>query len=233
MFLARPGVVSYGAAVLGLVGIVLTNHRSGYLALVVVAIALFFHFRRTSSRTMVVLLVVIASAVSVLVVSPTIRQNVHYSLGTMLNPTADSNAADRVERSKLGWDYFVANPLGDYTWSHRNYLVNAGPADFEPHNFVVQILAQQGIVGFALIAAISLSIMRIAWRNRESDRVSAVMLACFTFYLFFCLFNTNILDPWNIMLLVVPAGLILDPNATLVNARPPLPRSAVLATQDS
>ena len=221
IFLARPSIVSYAAAVLGLVGIALTNHRSGYLALLVVAIPLFFHFRRASLRIVAILVVVAISAAFLLAMSPTIRQSTYYSVRTMLNPTADQTAVDRVDRSKLGWDYFVANPLGDYAWSHRYYLVDVGPDNFEPHNFVVQVLAEQGIVGLALIGAISFLIMRIAWRNRAADRMSAVMLACFVFYLFFNLFNTNLINTWNIMLLAVPAGLILGSNAAPATALTP------------
>ncbi len=232
LFLARHGIAAYGAAVLGLVGIALTNHRSGYVALLAVGAPLFFYFRRASARTIAVLLVVAASAALLLAVAPNVRESAFYSLETMLNPNADSTAQDRVERSRLGWDYFVANPLGDYTWSHRYYLVNVGPEDFEPHNFIVQILSQQGIVGLAFFLAIVLAVGRIAWRNRARGRLSAVMLACLAFYLLFCLFNTNIMNPWNIMLLAVPAGLILHENDDLAKAGGPearVPRGSALS----
>jgi len=212
IFLARPSLVSYAAAGLGLVGITLTNHRSGYLALIVVVVPLVFHFRHASKRIVILVLLVASSAVLLLTASAAIRESTFYSLQTMLNPSADRNAIDRVDRAKLGFDYFMANPLGDFSWSHRHYLVYLARGDFEPHNFVAQILSEQGIVGFAFIAAICFTLMAIAWRNR-ADRMSAVMLACLVFYLLFCLFNTNILNVWNIMLLAVPAGVILDRSA--------------------
>jgi O-antigen ligase len=176
LFLMRPGILSYAAAVLGLIGIALTNHRSGYLALIVVSLPLLFHFRRLSSRGVVVLLVVMSCAGLLFVAAPTIRDSVYYSLRTMLNPSADRNARDRVDRSRLGWDYFVANPLGDHVWNQRFYLVYLRDP-FEPHNFVIQILNQQGIVGFAFFAAIIGATVRVGWRNRAADRTSAVMLS--------------------------------------------------------
>jgi O-antigen ligase len=215
LFLLRPSIITYVAAMLGVVGIALINHRSGYLALFAVAIPLYFHFRRASSRTLVVLLVVTSSLVLLLVASPTIRTSAYYSLRTMFDSTADQTARDRVDRPKLGWDYFVANPLGDHVWNRRYYLVDLQDP-FPPHNFVVQILDEQGIVGFAFLAAIIVATVRIAWRNRTADRMSAVMLAYFLFYLVFCLFNTNIINQWNILLLAVPVGVILDRNAALI-----------------
>ena len=227
IFLARPSFVSYAAAGVGLVGITLTNHRSGYLALIVVLVPLVFHFRHASKRLVILLMLVALSTVLLLTASAAIRESTFYSLQTMLNPSADRNAIDRVDRFKLGLDYFMANPLGDFAWSHRRYLVKLGRGDFEPHNFVAQILSEQGIVGFAFVAAICFTLMAIAWRNRV-DRMSAVMLACLVFYLVFCLFNTNILNVWNIMLLAVPAGLILDRHSALAEQASPEPH----ATQD-
>ena len=179
LFLLRPSVSSYAAATLGLIGMTLVNHRSGYLALLVVGVPLFFHFRRASLRTVVVLLVAGSCAALLLVSSPTIRESTYYGLRTMLNPNADKNARDRVDRSRLGWDYFAAHPFGDYTWNQRYYLVNLADP-FEPHNFVVQFLDEQGIVAFAFFVAIVAITVRIAWRNRNTDRLSAVMLACFS-----------------------------------------------------
>lgn len=214
LFLWRPSVLSYAAAMLGLVGIVFANHRSAYLALFAVSVPLFFHFRRASARTVVVLIVALSAAVLVVSTNPTIRDSVFYSLETMLNPTADRNTLDRIDRSKLGWDFFVAHPLGDHVWTQRYYLVDV-PWAFEPHNFVIQILNAQGIVGFVFIGAIIVAVVRIAWRNRSADRLTAVMLAAFVFYLVFSFFNTTILTSWNILMLAVPAGIIVKRNADL------------------
>ena len=54
-----------------------------------------------------------------------------------------------------------------------------------------------------------------AWRNRSADRLSAVMLAAFAFYLVFSLFNTTLLTSRNILMLAVPAGIIMRRDAEL------------------
>lgn len=216
LFLMRAGVLSYLCTVIGLIGLTLTNHRSGFLALLVVVIPTFFHFRHASARVVVIILVVASATTMLVVASPTVRTSTFYSLKTMLNPNADENTKDRYKRSLLGWDYFLAHPLGDYTWSHQLFLVKL-PANesFEPHNFMIQLLDEQGIVGFALFMGMVVATALIGWRNRNVDRVSAVMLAYFAYYLIFCSFNTEFINQWNVLLLAVPVGVILSRNAAL------------------
>jgi O-antigen ligase len=217
LFLLKGSVWSYAGALMGVIGLVLTNHRSGFLALLAVIIPLLLHFRRASGRITVVVLVGLTVVVMLFAVSSTVRTSTLYSLDTMLNPSADINTRDRLERSQLGWEYFLAHPLGDYTWSQQYYLVDLGPDNsFEPHNFVIQLLGQQGIVGFVFFIAIIATTARIAWRNRAADRLSAVLLAYFAFYWIFCLFNTEYINQWNILLMAAPAGMILARNATIV-----------------
>lgn len=214
-------IITIGGAALGLAGIVLTNHRSGYVALLAAVIPIVLQRRHLSSRMLVAPVIALACLALVLVASPTIRASTYYSLRTMVDATADQTARDRVDRSGLGLAYFAEHPLGDYTWSGRYYLVDLGGNDFEPHNFVVQFLSQQGIVGLAFLLGIILATMRIAWRNRAADATSTVMLAYFVFYLVFCLFNTVIINQWNVLLLAVPVGVILHRNASLAAATVP------------
>lgn len=216
LFLRRPSLLSYLLALLGLVGIALTNHRSAYVALLFTVPPLLVNSHRIGKRAAIILLLVASSVLLLSAVSSTVRDSVAYSLHTMLNPTADTTASDRVDRSRLGWEYFVANPLGDYQWSGRYYLVDMSLGyDFPPHNFVIELLGQQGIVGFTLFMAMIAATARIGWRNRRRDTMSAVMLACVAFYLVFCLFNTNLLNANNVVLLILPVALILARNAKL------------------
>ncbi len=215
LFLRRPTGWSYALALVGIIGLAFTNHRSAYVALFLTVPPLLINSRRALNRVVVILVVVVSATGFLFVMAPAVRQSVVYSLSSMVSPSSDQNAKDRVDRSKLGWDYFFANPLGDYTWSQRYYLVDVGPYAFEPHNFVIQLLGQQGIVGFGLFAALIVATARIGWRNRRRDRMSAVMLAYFAFYLIFCLFNTSLLNTNNSFMLMLPVALILSRNATL------------------
>ena len=214
LFLRRPNALAYLMALIGLIGLVLTDHRSAYVALIATVPPLLINSRRAVVRLLALLLVVSSMALLVFAASPGAQDSVAYSLRTMFNPKADENAVNRVSRTKLGWDYFVENPLGDFQWSQRYYLVYVGAGNFEPHNFVIQLLGQEGIVSFAFVAGVIVATARIGWRNRR-DRMSAVMLGYFAFYLIFCLFNTNLMNPANVLLLVLPIGVILSQNAAL------------------
>ena len=144
LFLRRPTAFAYALALLGLLGMALTNHRSAYVALLLTVPPLLVNARWLGRRAAIILLVAASATLLLFAVSPTARDSVVYSLRTMVNPTADTSARDRVDRSRLGWDYFVANPLGDYQWSGRYYLVDLGPDAFEPHNFVIQLWDNRG-----------------------------------------------------------------------------------------
>ena len=232
LFLRRPNGLAYVMALVGVIGVALTNHRSGYVALIATVPPLLINSRRVARRAIVVTVVVASATLLLLTVAPATRESVLYSLRTMVNPTADTSARDRVDRSRLGWDYFVAHPLGDYQWSQRYYLVDMGPDAFEPHNFVIQLLGQQGIVGFAFFAGIIVTTARIGWRNRRRDRMSAVMLAYFAFYLVFCLFNTNFLNVNSVLLLILPVALILARNAALAESGEEVQRSEAGVTRE-
>ena len=200
-------------AILAVGGIVLSNHRSGFIALLVAFGAQMVVSGRLTRR--VILSIAAIAIVGGLVYwgAPSMRASATYSLRTMLSSTSDATAQDRVVRSRLGLDYFVEHPLGDYIWSHRYYLVNVW-YDFPPHNFVVQLLVTQGIVASLLFFSIVGLTGAIAWRNRR-DGTSAVMFSYLVFYLVVCSFNTTIDQYENVALLPVAVALILHQNRVL------------------
>jgi len=198
-------------AALALGALVLANHRSGILALLSALVVQLLAMRGNLKRLVAVVAVVAVVGVGVYAASPFVRSSVAYSLRTLVNPSADVNATDRVTRSVLGLQYFSQHPLGDYIWSQRYYLVSFGERDFAPHNMVVQLLVTQGVVATLLFLALIAVSMWISWRNR-AHRLSAVMLSYLVFYVVFCLFNTNIESPENYAFFAVCIGLILHDN---------------------
>jgi len=203
-------------AILAVGGIVLANHRSGFVALLAGFAMQMMATGRLTRRVVLTIAVIAVVGAGVYYGAPSVRASAAYSLRTMFSSTSDANAQDRVMRSRLGFDYFVEHPLGDYIWTHRYYLVNVG-RDYAPHNFVVQLLSSQGIVATLLLFAIMGFTGLVAWRSRD-DPLSAVTLAYLTFYLVFCLFNTTIDTFENIALFPVAVALILHQNRTLQDA---------------
>jgi hypothetical protein len=118
----------------------------------------------------------------------------------------------------MGLAYFQHHLFGDYIWNQAYYLVNLGKEGFEPHNFAVQLLVTQGVVATGLYLAPVAVVFVLAWRNR-AERQSSVMLAYLSFYMMFCLLNTNIDSIENVALLYVPMALVLDVNRRLCLAR--------------
>ena len=206
-------------AVLALGGVVLANHRSGFVALLAALTVQMMATGRLTRRVVLTVAVIAFLGVGVYYGAPSVRASAAYSLRTMFNSNADANAQDRVERTRLAFDYFVEHPLGDYIWNQRYYLVNvSGPnRTFPPHNFVVQLLVIQGVVPSLLFFAVIGCTAFIAWRNRDNP-LSAVMLAYLTFYLVFCLFNTTIDQYENMALFPVAVALILHQNRALREA---------------
>jgi hypothetical protein len=203
---------------LGLLGIGLANERSGLLACATSFVTAMLVMRGVARRALIALVMVGVVAVAFyFTASPTVRQSVGYSLKTVVSPSSDQTAQDRVIRSALGLQYLQSHLLGDYVWTQRYYDVNLGKANFVPHNFVVQLLVTQGVIAAGLyFAIIGLSIF-LAWRNRH-DHLSAFSLSYLVFYLTFCLLNANIDLRENVSLFYVAVGLVLYANRSLALA---------------
>jgi len=207
----RVRIRDIALGVVGLAGVVLINHRSAYIALPMGVLVYIFTRRRNITRTIgLVVLVLGLAAVLIYTLLPVLGTGLAYSVTTMLDPSADANTIDRVYRWRLGLDQFAADPFGDVIWRGSYYLVDLGPGlDYEPHNFIVQLLDAEGLVGFLAWSSLLVIILATAFRNARRDHGSAVLGAYVAFYLTFCLFNTNFYMSQNVVLLVAPLGLIL------------------------
>ena len=213
LLLQRKALYAYGMGLAGVLGVVLVNHRSGYVATILAFLVYVVMSRRITPRAVAVAVVVVIGGLLLTAASPTIRENATYSLTTMFNASADMSAQDRVERTALAWDYVKANPLGDYVWSRAYYLVDLGDAAFEPHNFVIQVLDKQGWISAGLLFATIGSILAVGWSVRRSSKIGVAMTVYLVFYLVFCLFNTNFDSIVNVTLFTLAAALILYENA--------------------
>ena len=166
----------------GLLGIVIVNHRSGYLALLFAIVSYVILSRRISKRLVTIAAAAVVCGVLLAAASPVIRESAAYSLTTMLNANADATAQDRVQRSALAWDYVQAHPFGDHVWNQEYYLV-ALAYPFPPHNWVVFALNTQGAVSAGLLFALVAAIMAAGWTVRGHDRIGLAMTCYLVFYL--------------------------------------------------
>ena len=211
-FLERRPFRAYTLGIAGILGIVLVNQRSGYVALLLAFAAYVLLSRRITRRVVTIAVLVLAGGAILTAASPTIRESVAYSLTTMFNPSSDAHARDRVQRTALAWDYVKAHPLGDSVWVEQYYLVNLGTNGFEPHNFVIQALDKQGWISAGLLFILIAAVLWVGWTTRTRSRLATVMTAYLVFYLGFCLFNTNFDDIQNVTLFALTVALILSAN---------------------
>jgi O-antigen ligase len=127
----------------------------------------------------------------------------------MFNARSDATAWDRVERSRLAWEYIQVHPFGDHVWNRTFYLIDLGDQGFEPHNFIVQALDKQGWISALLLFSLLGVILWIGWRTRRYSKLALVMTCYLVFYLVFCLFNTNFDAVENVTLFALAGALIL------------------------
>jgi O-antigen ligase len=212
----RPSRLTYALAVLGLAGLLLTNHRSAFLAL---GVACIFHavFNRSfASRALSIVALCATVLLVVSMVSPVIWTSTRYSLTTMLNPHSDTNADTRVVGFSEAMTEFTEYPFGDALWRNVRYALG----DAEPHSMAAQILSQEGVIGAAFWLALFLVAFGIAWRNRARDRLSATQLTYLVFFVVFCLLNTNIRGVLDIGVLAFCVASILLQDERLRAALP-------------
>ncbi len=203
-------------AIAAAAAVVMTNHRSAFLALLAALIVQVLASGRITRRVALALAAVAVMGIGVYYASPTVRDSVSYSLRTMFNPNADMTSQDRVVRSVMSLAYFAKHPFGDYIWNQRYYLVQV-TFSFPPHNFVVQRLVTQGVIGSALFFAVIGVTIVLGWRNRR-DRCSAFCLTYLALYLVFCSLNANIDLRENQALFAVAVAMILARNRSLREA---------------
>ncbi len=195
------------ALVAGL-GLVAANHRSAYLVLgfIIAAIVLvnIIDARKTSGLNSVAFIAVIL--VVLFVVIPSLGESFLSRLSSSLDMT-DRNAVDRLYRWKQSWLYFLANPINGSMLSYHYYGISLRE-EYPPHNFILELLSTEGLVGTSFYIILICHALRKGFRNRFDDG-SWQMLVMLVFYVGFCLFNPNFLNNWNFLFFALPLSIIL------------------------
>jgi len=207
---ARTSVFSAVVAALGLAA---ANHRSAYVVvgiMIILIVLLNAHDRR--SRAGIVNLGLVIAAFLVLFLSiPSLGQSLLSRLSSSLD-LSDPTAQDRFYRWRQSWDFFMANPINGSMLPERYYRIPLG-LEYSPHNFLMERLATEGVVGIVFyLALISYGLLK-ALRNR-ADELSWQMLMMLMFYTGFSLFNGNFLDEWDYLFFALPYAMVLYRDTT-------------------
>jgi O-antigen ligase len=197
-----------------IIGLVMANHRSGYLVIGLLVFITILVRTRKSSLVKMYSGAALLCCVSIVVIwqVPLLRDNFFSRIATSVDLT-DQNAEFLLGSWALAAAHFLNNPIIGSGLKNQFYDPSI-PLEFPPHNWVLEVLPTQGVIGFLFYACIFYLVLKIAWTNRN-DPVSWQMILAVVFYLAFCLANANFLIKWNICLLAYPCALILYRNKEL------------------
>lgn len=190
-----------------LVGLVLTNMRSGYVAFAIAGLACLV----MSGQIRRVVPWIVPAALMVIVVWLLWGRQAGDALGYTMSHLLDfssGNGADRVMRDVLAWDFFVRYPFNDYVWSWRYFLVYVHDG-YGPHNFLLNVAVTEGVAGLAFYGSVLMVTLRGAWTWGKRDAVARALGAYLIFYLVFALGNATWYIPVDAPLFIAAAaGLV-------------------------
>jgi O-antigen ligase len=206
-----------------LIGFVFANHRSAYVMLGLMLLLSIFvglvnrekiKFKLKTVFVSVLIIIVLLISLSQI---PLIKENFTGRITSVFDVT-DSNAQDRLLRWGLAFTYFLSNPINGSMLENKYYGDDVFLREaYPPHNFVLEILPTQGIVGLLFILVIFFYIIKLGYRNK-SDNISYQMFLVVVFYILYSLMNVTFLNDWNILILVFSSAMILYRNKQLQNA---------------
>lgn len=216
-FVKNRNLLNYFFICTSIVGIIFTNHRSAYVYFLLV-IFLGLWFKETGIQRLKILMSAFILSLAVLAVLST-NDFLWSSMTGRMSKTEikDENAQDRFERWELSFDYFLENPVNGALLKDQYYSDSAQgllDGDYAPHNFVLEILSSQGLVGFLFYIGILIKCFQIGFQNRK-DPISYQMLLSVSFYALFCSFNANFLVKGNVLILVLCISILLYRNKIL------------------
>jgi len=207
--LSRAVPRRYTGALVGvsLIGLALTNMRSGFIAFAIaglLCIAMSGHIRRLVPWILPAALI---AAVVGLLASQKASDAFTFTLLHLFD-TSTVTGADRVVRSALAWDYFASRPFNDYVWSWRYYLVYLRDP-FIVHNFVFDIAITEGVAGLIFYGSMLFVPFKSASEWVRRDTVTRALVGWLVFYLVFMFANANWYLPNSMPLFVAAMAALV------------------------
>lgn len=202
--------------IISLLGLVFVNHRSAYLGLALILfialyITLFYSFNLRKllySSVLLILLLIPLSRITY------IQENFFSRVAASFD-VEDPNARDRMMRWGMSFGYFLSNPVMGSVLENKYYSDDDFMRQiYPPHNFIFEILATQGLIGFIFIFVIMFYIYKVFIKNKH-DYISLQMFYFITFYLFYAFFNVTFFNSWNVLMLMLCSSIILYRNKLL------------------
>jgi hypothetical protein len=198
---AVPRRWAWVLAATAVVGIALTNSRSGIISFALaglLGLALTGHLKQFLAWALPLLG---AMVVAVLLWGQRLSGPFGYTL-THLFDISSGNGADRLMRWRLAWEFFVTHPINDYVWTWRYYLVFVSDL-YQPHNFVLEVAITEGIAGLMFYVTTFSSAARGAFAAARADWQVRALVCYLVAYLAFCFQNAAWYLPVTMPMLVL------------------------------
>ncbi len=157
--------VCFGCLIILLMGIIFTESRQAFLALVFYGVCFFVVTRKK-------MFYVTATLVAALTVLPFVPSSYWDRMGSIGEYSQDGSASGRLEMWSAAGEIFADNPvLGvgpDNFILIARYYVGLGQHVRVTHNTIMQILSEQGVLGISILCILIFYTLRGLWRlSRE------------------------------------------------------------------
>jgi len=205
-----------GLVALAFVSALSSWSRGGLLSLGVVALLLVWHSQRKWLAIPALLVVVGLAWVG-------LPDEWYSRMQTMSAPELEESAATRLELWRLGWDYALKHPFTGGGFEGWIYLsLPAGGGSRVWHSAYVDLLAEHGLVGLALWAALvlgSVLSLSMAVRRHRPRRASdlgdgaAMLRASLAAYLVGAAFLS--IAYWELLFMLLAAAILVSRFSTL------------------
>ncbi|MFA5012844.1 MAG: O-antigen ligase family protein [Ignavibacteria bacterium] len=201
-----------------LLGILISAHRSVYMVVALMLFIAFFISNRESNKTRTTILAILAIPIVILLlgqipfVSDIFLSRAEYSFDM-----GDQNYQDRLLKNLLAFNTFLDNPINGTKLSGYYYPAGLVSDEFFwiPHNFILDILPTQGIIGlFLIVTFILLPLLRLGYKNRF-DSITKKAYMVILFYLIISLFNATFFTNSCVVVFAIFASIILKRNEEL------------------
>ncbi len=202
-----------------MVGLVFANHRSAYLSIGLLIIISLLNSNRLvnkKKKTLLYSLLIIVIVLLPLSQISLISKNFLGRVTTSFN-YKEENAQTRMVDWELAWNYYLEHPING-SLSDKKFYDDVYENHPPPHNFIFQVITTQGTVGLVFISTMLYLLLVMGFKNRR-DPVSFQMFLALTFYVAFCLINTNFFENWNILVLAFSAAAILYRDSSMAAMR--------------
>ena len=190
-----------------LVGLVLTNMRSGYIACAIGSLICLVSSRQVRRVVPWIVPAILVGVIVVLLWGQQASDALGYTLSHLLD-LSSGTGADRTARDVLAWNFFTRYPFNDFVWSWRYYLVYL-QNPYGPHNFIAGIAVTEGVAGLAFYAAAVILPFRNAWHWIWRDAEARVLSGYLVLYLVFQSANGGWYAPVNLILFIAAAAALV------------------------